>query len=163
MNTFLAYPSFSSSAQVLDDRRLGSQRRECIQLLLALWYPERKHYDVLWRELGYKTCDPVNKRKAAYINHPCTAMWRGYENALLEYLVACCVEWDIRGHSNERANRFLAVTYTYTVQRTAEVLPPWFGDEDFHSRHRAALLFKDPYWYGQWDWTEEPKMDYRWG
>jgi hypothetical protein len=42
------------------------------------------------------------------------------------------------------------------------VNPYWFGDTDFHSRHRAALLAKDPKWYGQFGWKEKPAIDYRW-
>jgi hypothetical protein len=28
--------------------------------------------------------------------------------------------------------------------------------------HRAALLAKDPAWYGQYGWKEEPKIEYWW-
>jgi hypothetical protein len=34
-------------------------------------------------------------------------------------------------------------------------LPPWFGDERLHSSHRAALLFKNPGWYGKLEWVEK--------
>lgn len=35
-------------------------------------------------------------------------------------------------------------------------LPHWWGDERIHSSHRSALLFKDPEWYCQFDWEDEP-------
>jgi hypothetical protein len=36
MNTFLPYASFSKSAQVLDNKRLGCQRKETWQVYLSL-------------------------------------------------------------------------------------------------------------------------------
>lgn len=159
MQTFLPHASFTASAQVLDPARLKKQRTECIQILLALWAPERKHYDLLFRELGYKTCDPARTRPVPYTNHTCTNMWRGYESALKSYMLDCVIECGARGIANDRSLRFLQLTGGTDPWH---VEPPWFGDDDFHSRHRAALLFKDPDWYSQWGWTEEPKVNYRW-
>lgn len=36
MQTFLPYPNFAASARVLDNRRLGKQRVECVQILKAI-------------------------------------------------------------------------------------------------------------------------------
>ncbi len=30
------------------------------------------------------------------------------------------------------------------------------------SNHRAALLYKDPEYYSQFGWTEEPALEYHW-
>ena len=39
MQTFLPYPDFAASAAALDDRRLGKQRVEALQVLRALVRP----------------------------------------------------------------------------------------------------------------------------
>ena len=36
MQTFLPYPDFAESAKVLDNKRLGKQRVECLQIMKAL-------------------------------------------------------------------------------------------------------------------------------
>jgi hypothetical protein len=78
VQTFLPYHDFDQSAQALDDRRLGKQRVETLQLLNALLKPDAKG----WR------------------NHPATLMWKGYERALIRYGVAICREWVRRGHAD---------------------------------------------------------------
>lgn len=35
-------------------------------------------------------------------------------------------------------------------------LPTWWGDERVHSTHRGVLLFKNPEWFSQFGWTEDP-------
>lgn len=77
MQTFLPYPSFRKSAQVLDDKRLGKQRVEAFQILKTL-------------KTGRK----------AWANHPATRMWRGYEFALMMYMNAMILEWKRRGFKN---------------------------------------------------------------
>ncbi len=62
MQTFLPYPDFEASARVLDDRRLGKQRVEALQVLRAL---TRAQY-------GWK-------------HHPAVRMWAGHEEALAAY------------------------------------------------------------------------------
>ena len=42
------------------------------------------------------------------------------------------------------------------------VMPSWLGRGDFHASHRAALLAKDPDWYGQLGWSEPPVVAYVW-
>lgn len=41
-------------------------------------------------------------------------------------------------------------------------VPPWLGDERVHASHRSNLLRKDPVWYGQFDWTDNPTDPYVW-
>ena len=76
MQTFLPLPSFVDSAKVLDYRRLGKQRVECMQLLKAL------------------------RGGKGWSNHPAAKMWRGYEEALETYMAACINEWVLRGYKN---------------------------------------------------------------
>lgn len=54
MQTFLPYPSFRESAKCLDNKRLGKQRVECIQIIKA-----------------------INNPKYGWQNHPAVKMWRG--------------------------------------------------------------------------------------
>ena len=71
MQTFLPYPSFRKSAAILDSKRLGKQRVECLQLIRGQW-----------------------------INHPASKMWRGYEWSLGLYGLCICEEWQSRGYKD---------------------------------------------------------------
>lgn len=77
MQTFLPFPDFVQSAKILDYRRLGKQRVECVQLLRAL----------------------AGETKG-WANHPAAKMWRGYETALQAYKDSCIQEWISRGYKN---------------------------------------------------------------
>ncbi|WP_160050234.1 MULTISPECIES: MSMEG_6728 family protein [unclassified Nocardiopsis] len=124
MQTFLPYPAFSACARTLDDRRLGKQRVETLQILRAL----------VWPRYGWK-------------NHPAVAMWRGFVPALAGYGVAVCREWRRRGY----ADSVLASLTAFTGGRVPEeawlwerdMLPPWLGAEDLHASHRSSLVDKD--------------------
>lgn len=70
MQTFLPYKSFSGSARCLDNKRLGKQRVEVLQILNTL-----------------------TGKSTGWANHPATRMWRGYERALCAYGFAVCEEW----------------------------------------------------------------------
>ena len=70
MQTFLPDPSYAKSAAYLDYKRLGKQRVEVKQLLLALGYRVGEHY----------TTTP-----SSWVNHPACKMWRGYEQSLVKY------------------------------------------------------------------------------
>jgi Pyrimidine dimer DNA glycosylase len=59
VQTFLPYPNFAASAAVLDDRRLGKQRVEALQVLRAV---AREAY-------GWK-------------RHPVVRTWMGYPEAI---------------------------------------------------------------------------------
>jgi hypothetical protein len=92
-------------------------------------------------------------------NHPASKMWRGYEYTLAKYCMAGVLELSDRG-------RFYLHHWTFFVDKQAEFDnigdPPWLGDERLHSSHRANLLRKDPVWYGQFGWTEQPTEGYYW-
>jgi hypothetical protein len=132
MQTFLPYPDFEESARVLDDKRLGKQRVECIQVVRALTRPT----------YGWK-------------HHPAVLMWKGYEEALGRYGLTCCEVWTGRGHADTCAATIaldlaeagvLAVRTQHELAQ-AGALPPWLGDERFHRAHRSSLLRKDPAHY----------------
>ena len=133
MQTFLPFSSFVKSARVLDYRRLGKQRVETKQLILALTQP---HY-------GWK-------------NHPAAKMWAGYVPLLAEYGRVVCQEWRDRGYNDTLLDFFH--DYTEKVREA----PGWLGDEEFHASHRSNLLRKDLEFYSQWGWTEPVDLPYVW-
>lgn len=130
MQTFLPHPEFPASAAVLDQRRLGKQRVEAIQVLRGLVVP------------GY-----------GWRHHPAVAMWAGYEEALVRYGLDICAAWCAAGHQDTCATTLRAdlaravglreVRTQPELDRAGE-LPPWLGDADFHRSHQAALVRKDP-------------------
>jgi len=130
MQTFLPYPDFKKSAQVLDYRRLGKQRVEALQILKAL---QNDNY-------GWK-------------NHPIVKMWKGFSPALIEYKNIMIQEWISRGYNNNLNLDFPDEPIVY---------PQWLGDEEFHASHRSNLLKKDFEYYSQFNWKEEPGLNYIW-
>jgi len=95
----------------------------------------------------------LTSKTESWKNHPAIKMWRGYENALLEYMNTMIREWIRRGYKNTM--RIAEITGPI-------VYPDWFGDDRFHSAHRASLLFKNWDHYSQFDWKENPKIEYWW-
>lgn len=130
MNTFLPYPDFVRSAHCLDNKRLGKQRVEVLQLL-----------------------------KGSFANHPASKMWRGYTLALANYGLAICREWQERGYKDTCYQKISAYL---TFPEEGILLPPWFGQPNFHAAHRSNLLRKDPVFYGQYGWSEPPNLPYVW-
>ncbi|OII63841.1 cytoplasmic protein [Streptomyces sp. CC53] len=133
MQTFLPYPSFASSARALDQRRLGKQRVEALQVLRGLTVP------------GY-----------GWRRHPAVRMWAGYEEALVRYGLEVCGTWTAGGHGDTCAasllTGFRALHPDAAVREQEELvaageLPPWLGDPAFHTSHQSALLRKEPAFY----------------
>ena len=139
MQTFLPYDCFARSARVLDYRRLGKQRVECLQLLKALLEPGTK----------------------GWVNHPAAKMWRGHELRLATYGLTICDEWRRRGYKDTCREKILKYAERAPFSRETWT-PEWLGCDDFHSSHRSNLLRKDPEWYSQWGWTEPNNLDYIW-
>lgn len=77
MQTFLPLPDMAESVKVLDNKRLGKQRVEALQILNSLSGKSRG-----WR------------------NHPAVRMWEGHEHALSQYHNLCIEEWVYRGFHN---------------------------------------------------------------
>lgn len=80
MQTFLPYSDFEKSAKVLDYRRLGKQRVECLQLLNGSWP-----------------------------HHPASKMWRGHFYALADYGIVICDEWISRGYKDTCKGKILCL------------------------------------------------------
>lgn len=138
MNTFLPYPCFEASAKCLDNKRLGKQRVEVLQLLKAL-----------------------AGEKSRWVNHPCCKMWIGYEHELAAYGNSICMEWMRRGFKDTCLDKIKDI-YTPYYRADPDENPPWFGDEDFHASHRSNLLRKDAVHYGEFGWEEENDLPYVW-
>lgn len=119
MQTFVPFPDLAASMAVLDDRRLGKQRVEVFQVLRALTWP------------AY-----------AWKNHPAVRMWRGFVPGLVAYGVASCDEWTRRGYADAVRPQLLA--WSGGREPVDPDLPPWWGVEELHRSHRAALVRKDP-------------------
>lgn len=132
LQTFLPYDDFRKSAAVLDYRRLGKQRVECLQILNTL----------TGKSDGWK-------------NHPAVRMWRGFECALAIYAKDVIDEWVRRGYRN-------TIDLSWTNELRSSLLPPWFGDKEFHASHRSNLLRKDAVHYGQFGWKESADLPYVW-
>lgn len=130
MQTFVPCTTFEECAKALDYRRLGKQRVECKQILNAL-----------------------NKQTGGWVNHPATKMWKGYEEALKQYMRAIILEWVARGYKNNME----------IPEKAHFDFPPWWGLEEVHASHRKALLEKDfEYYYGNHGWEDIPEIAYVW-
>lgn len=126
MQTFLPYPNLTASAACLDNKRLGKQRVENLQILKAHTLPT----------YGWK-------------NHPAVKMWTGHLFILLAYQREICAEWVKRGYKDtclEKSQDVLQIAYA--EMPTVLDFPPWFGNKDFHRAHRSNLVRKDPAYYG---------------
>jgi len=111
-----------------------------------------------YRRLGKQRVEAMQilnaiQKKNGWSNHPIVSMWRGYENALKFYCNTMISEWKRRGYNNTMK--------LYDIKGKIE-FPKWWGREDFHSSHRAALLAKDFEYYSQFGWKEKPEIDYVW-
>lgn len=122
MQTFLPYPDYQKSAQVLDNKRLGKQRVEAWQILRTIGKQERAKG---WR------------------NHPAVNMWRGYEIELCEYGLAMCDEWVRRGFKDSLRRKFEVALFMLSMNLKHKK-PKWLGDERLHLSHQSNLIRKDP-------------------
>jgi len=144
MQTFLPYPSFVESARCLDNRRLNKQITECKQIALAISDPS----------YGWQ-------------HHPAVEMWRGCLPSLLSYGLEMYLEWTQRfddgrrgGKRDHKAGEWL-ITKCHTIDSETKARyknPSWLYNPAFHASHRAALLYKDSEWYGQFGWSEAPAV-----
>lgn len=148
MQTFLPYPSFSDSASCLDNKRLGKQRVECLQILKALSDPN----------YGWQ-------------NHPAVKMWNSLPGKaqLLLYGMAICDEWISRGFKDTCQQKMIDISKGRTPPYTMYIRPidqlfvlPWLGNPEFHASHRSNLLRKNPLHYSQFGWTESNDLPYVW-
>jgi len=137
MQTFLPFSDIEKSLKVLDTKRLGKQRVVAYQIISAI--TRRPKLD----GTPYK----------GWLNHPCTIMWRNNLPMLKLYYNSCIDEWISRGFNNTMVKE--------TIDEPI-IKPIWFGFEEFHSSHRSNLLKKDPVFYSQYEWKDDPTNPYVW-
>lgn len=135
MQTFVPYPDYYMSALVLDRQRLGKQRVETLQILNAL--------------------AGISK---GWTNHPAVRMWRGHENALVEYGVVVCTEWTERGYVDTCADKIKAL---WRPDESREA-PDWWGQVDVHLSHQSNLVRKAPKHYRRFFPFVPDNLDYVW-
>lgn len=147
MQTFLPYRSFTQSAKVLDNKRLGKQRVEAWQILTTLLHL-KKH---------------PNAKPARY-HHPAVLMWKGHETLLAWYGYIMCEEWKIQRGFKDTLLRKFACAYAeihdpvewLNVARLTWLTPA------FIKSHRSNLLRKDPKHYRKY-WPKLPdNLPYIW-
>lgn len=147
MQTFLPFESFAATAAVLDQRRLGKQRVEVLQILRAL-----TRHDYGWQA------------------HPAVLMWRGFEEALGAYGRAIVDAWTALGFGDttwESISAELDQVGITTVRSQDELraigaLPSWLGDPALHDSHRSALIRKDPEHYRPLFPQDPDDLAYHW-
>ena len=120
MQTFLPYSDFQESLSCLDDKRLGKQRVEAMQIINIL---------------------TGKNPTAAWKNHPAVRMWKGYEYALKHYHNLAVEEWVRRGKNNTMK--------LYGVTPSIVETPSWVFDPRLLISHRCNLLRKDFDYYVQ--------------
>ena len=129
MQTFVPYTDMYESAAVLDNKRLNKQLLEGRQI-----------YSIL----------SSGRTKGGWVRHPAVLMWKGYDNALFEYLIAIKYECDERSISTEKNWDAIQEMYDWNWDRGDNiVMPPWWGDERVHESHRNNLYVKDPEYYAE--------------
>lgn len=124
MQTFLPYPDFLKSAQVLDKKRCWKQVVEAKQIISILSHLEECPKDTVpWK------------------NHPAVKMWEGHKQLLKIYFsifLIMCTDKHI-----------INTKYTpYTLRLNEKVKKPfWLDNEDFHRAMRSRLIEKDRDFY----------------
>jgi hypothetical protein len=134
VNTFLPWPDSQKTARLLDNKRLGKQRVEALQILKVN----------LGLTKGWK-------------NHPASVMWRGSEGMLVVYIYDMCDEWTRRGYTDT----VRATTYELVQEHGITIggQPWWWGNNEFHQSHRSNLVRKDPDHYR---FRINPNLPYKW-
>ena len=142
MQTFLPYPDYQSSAQVLDRGRLGQQRNEVFVILNARLQDQEGWQNVPW------------------LRHPACLMWTGYEYQLALYGLEVCKEWQGRGYKDSVEDKILKLMPKFPVIDPTK--PHWLGDPTFHTSHQSNLLRKFPEHYKMLWPNVEPGLEYVW-
>lgn len=123
------------TAQALDNKRLGKQRVECLQILNTL-----------------------TGKSSGWRHHPAVLMWRGHERLLASYARCMIWEWTkARGFKNT-----IDLSEFEKTPLRLGYYPAWFGDEKIIKSHMSNLLRKDPAHYGQFCWGVPDNLPYHW-
>ena len=131
MQTFLPYPDFIESAEVLDKKRCWKQVVEAKQIISALSHIQE-----------------CPKDKIPWSNHPAVRMWEGHIPELKAYF-NCFLSVVINKHKVKTNYQLfydfsprLRVHDSYVLE-----MPWWLGNPDFHRAMRARLIEKNEEFY----------------
>lgn len=138
MQTFLPYPDMIKSLQCLDDKRLGKQRVEAMQIINAL-----------------------EGNSKGWTRHPATLMWKGYLPALKLYHDISIIVWINRGFRNNMKLYYPTAGEPNDMGIVVD-LPDWWGDKILHASHKSNLLRKDYKYYHQFGWNVPKDLPYVW-
>jgi hypothetical protein len=144
MQTFITDHDMAISASNLDNKRLGKQRVEALQIFSDLTI-----------------------RKTRWHNHPAVKMWKGYEGFLLYvYLREVLFDWEIRrGFNNTLCNKkwraYCRIRFYGNATCYDTTKPPWITDK-FIESHRSNLIRKDRNLYKPIFPNTEEGLDYIW-
>jgi hypothetical protein len=135
MQTFMPYAEYFKCAQVLDNKRLGKQRVEALQIFQIL----KKRY--AW----YQTNNPshiLNEKGnlIGFLNHPAVLMWEGHSISLMHYIGSMVYEWKRRGFEN-------TIEIPEPFKNKEFQRPIWSLSLDFQIAHRSNLIRKFPEHY----------------
>lgn len=124
MQTFITSFDIKETARILDNKRLGKQRIESIQIA--------------------KLCLEINNNR--WRNHPAVLMWEGYESYLIKvYLYIIMNEWKERGYKNIKCEIDYRRLYEL-VKNNSPRFPNWITKE-FILSHQSNLVRKKPEYY----------------
>ncbi len=128
MQIFRPYIDHRKSARFLDDRRLGRQRVEAKQVLLAIL-----------RRRGV-----LRDGRRGWLNHPIVLMYDEgpYVDDLVEYFYAVVEEWTRRGYRNN-----MSLNDVEPLLKEVEGAPGTPVTGELAREYRRLLLLKEPCHY----------------
>lgn len=137
MQTFIPHGAdFQANAGVLDNKRLGKQRVEGLQIL--------------------NTLTGVSQ---GWANHPAVKMWAGHVEALGAYTLEMCNRWISLGYKDTCKDKILTLIGGNPVNY---LVPAWLGDPEVAISHQSNLIRKLPEHYGPL-WPNVPAdLPYKW-
>jgi hypothetical protein len=152
---------FRASCGALDNKRLGKQRVEALQLINAI--VQRKQLGLhgpVGADGRRKHFTSKGIRVPGWINHLATLMWEDHLETLRLYMNVAIKAWC--GRKNADGNPTKNTMKIVDIDKSKLSLPPFIGDKEFHATHRANLLYKDSDFYGKHGWSETPCVGYIW-
>tara|TARA_Y100001973_G_C5201486_1_gene338052 strand:- start:2115 stop:2558 length:444 start_codon:yes stop_codon:yes gene_type:complete len=144
MQTFLPEYTIEKSLRHLDDKRLGKQRVEAMQLV-----------NCHERLQAARLTDP--DARVPWCRHPAYIMWSENIPALKWYHNLAIDEWERRGFRNTMTR--------YRGVGPHVRLPEWWYDHRMREvvrTHRANLMRKEPLHYIQYGWKCDVTSPYYW-
>jgi hypothetical protein len=149
MQTFLTSPSFAESARVLDNKRLGKQRVEGLQIL-----------QIIGRKQGWLE-NPNNFK--GFRNHPAVKMWESDPLELVIYVQCICDEWTNRGYKDSVRNKITALVDFIPLTKAKRI--DWLHNDEINKithSHQSNLIRKDASFYSPQFPNVPPNIPYYW-